>query len=565
MSIRFLWCLAKAVVRHGGKFLANRFGGELVYEIAVDAWQDYSQTNNATDLRRDVEALAQASPDEVRQQVQAAIAAEGSQLPPQVQQAAVAYLTQVPGMIRRSLRRSADPSGTTVPASLRAGRTRRPDAVLAAPAAALQTRRPPLPRKRLGAGGIARHGRLRRSLEGRQPHLGSKPPRAFKFCLDGAAVKSLRNEAGVLDRVMQYGRHPGIVELLDTHLNADPPCLEYEFVPGSDLTSLIRELHAAGSADVHVVNRRFLQLVEIVAFAHQAEIVHDDLKPANILVQRTSGDIALRITDFGIGGVATVVAAQESRRPTRNRQVLLTEAVRGAYTPMYASLEQMLCRPPEKPDPRDDVHALGVIWFQMLTGDLTMLSVPTDWRDEVKERGLSEEIVQLLASCFARKAEKRLDNAVVLARQLTCSCPKWWRLAVRKPKKRSGNGFSRRSRRNSAGRRKKQNVNGFGARRRNGSGRTGCAGRGNADCPNPGPAARGGRGTQSSPSGGCREAAAAGGRTPETRASTTTAGTGRAAGGQPPPPGRVGPAGEVGRVEDSGLGPCCVAGTPSRP
>ena len=73
MSIRFLWCLAKAVVRHGGKFLANRFGGELVYEIAVDAWQDYSQTNNATDLRRDVEALALANAEQVRQEIHGAV------------------------------------------------------------------------------------------------------------------------------------------------------------------------------------------------------------------------------------------------------------------------------------------------------------------------------------------------------------------------------------------------------------------------------------------------------------------------------------------------------------
>ena len=53
-----------------------------------------------------------------------------------------------------------------------------------------------------------------------------------------------RNEAGVLDRVMQKGRHAGIVPLLHTYLSADPPCLEYEYVEGGDLTGLIQEMHA---------------------------------------------------------------------------------------------------------------------------------------------------------------------------------------------------------------------------------------------------------------------------------------------------------------------------------
>ncbi len=423
MAVRFLWCLAKAVVRHSGKLLAGLVGADHVYEIAVDAWEDYRRQDNGNSLRGEVESLAQASPDQVRQEAQAAVAAEGGQLAPQDQQAAVAYLAQIPAMIRRSLRRPSDPGGVSVPARM----------ALNGPEDLMPFLPPQPPRFKpgdhpfpgcdwvleelLGMGGFGE------VWKARQPHLSSKPPRAFKFCLDGVAVKALRNEAGVLDRVMQYGQHPGIVELLETHLNAEPPCLEYEFVSGCDLTSLIRELHANGPADVHAVNQRFLELVEIVAFAHQADIVHDDLKPANILVQRNQGDVALRITDFGIGGVATVVAVQESRRPTRSRQVLMTEAVRGAYTPMYASPEQMRRRPPEKPDPRDDVHALGVIWFQILTGNLTMLNVPTNWFRQVKERGLSEELSELLESCFAPEAANRPKNAVVLAGYLKDRLP----------------------------------------------------------------------------------------------------------------------------------------------
>src|SRR5262249_37069282 len=148
---------------------------------------------------------------------------------------------------------------------------------------------------------------------------------ALKFCLDPSATAALRNEAGVLDRVMQQGRHSGIVPLLHTYLSADPPCLEYEFVEGADLAGLIQEMDGRGKVTPGVANRLLVRLAEIVAFAHKAEppIVHGDLKPANVLVRRTAdGKLALRVIDFGIGGLAAARAAQEVRQPTRSRSQL---------------------------------------------------------------------------------------------------------------------------------------------------------------------------------------------------------------------------------------------------
>jgi hypothetical protein len=251
----------------------------------------------------------------------------------------------------------------------------------------------------------------------RHAHLRSKPPVALKFCLDAAAVPALRNEAGVLDQVMQHGRHPGIIALLDTHLSADPPCLQYEYVEGGDLAALIRELRAERKLTPDLANRLFVQLVDIVASAHRAKppIVHDDLKLSNVLVRRREGGgFELLVTDFGIGGVATEQARREVRQPTRSRQELLTEAVRGAYTPLYASPEQMTRKRGEPADVRDDIHALGVLWYQLLTGDLEMLTVPTDWREQVQKCGLKGSLVQLLASCIAPRAETRPPSAVAL-------------------------------------------------------------------------------------------------------------------------------------------------------
>ena len=109
------------------------------------------------------------------------------------------------------------------------------------------------------------------------------------------------------------------------------------------------------------------RLAEIVGFAHRLDppIVHRDLKPANILVQRAAdGSPRFKITDFGIGGVA----ARRRSNPSRGHpRPFPGERLRGSFTPLYASPQQVRGA---APDPRDDVLALGVIWYQLLTGRL---------------------------------------------------------------------------------------------------------------------------------------------------------------------------------------------------
>ncbi len=422
MRYRLLFCLARAAGKNAGRFLLSLApGGEVLYDIAVDTWEEYMHDARGDALRAELEAIAQASGDELRQAVGEAVDAAAADQPPEVREALGAYLTQLPAAVRRSLRRPSDPGGVTAPPGLA---LRRADDLLQF----LPSRPPrfkpgerPLPgvdwelEELVGVGGFGE------VWKARHPYLKSKPPVALKFCLDAQAVAALRNEAGILDRVMQHGRHAGIVPLLHTYLSADPPCLEYEFVEGGDLAGLIQEMHARGKVKPEIANRLLAKLAETVAFAHRAEppIVHGDLKPANVLVRRTAdGKVALRITDFGIGGLAAAQAARETRQPTRSRHELLTEAVRGAYTPLYAAPEQMHRRPGDHADPRDDVHALGVIWYQMLTGDLDMMSIPPDWREQLTERGVSEDIIRLVGACLAPKAEKRPATAGALVEQI---------------------------------------------------------------------------------------------------------------------------------------------------
>src|SRR5262249_58043838 len=93
------------------------------------------------------------------------------------------------------------------------------------------------------------------------------------------------------------------------------------------------------------------------------------------------------------------------RTPT-GRSPWLTSVARGACTPLYASPQQLRGMPA---DPRDDIHALGVIWYQLLTGELGS-GAPSGrlWASRLLERGLSDPAVDLLAACVEPRADDRL-------------------------------------------------------------------------------------------------------------------------------------------------------------
>jgi protein kinase-like protein len=422
MRFNLIRHLAKALAKNGARFLLELAlpGSAALYQVAEDVWEDCRREQREANLRVELEGLARAKDTQIRQEVLAAVQAEASGLPPKLKSTMAAYLAQVPAQIRTASRRPADPTGTSLPGSLAI--------VHAEDLLPFLPPRPPrfqpgdrpsgmdwVLEKLLGIGGFGE------VWKARHPYMRSKPPVALKFCLDKAAVPATENEVAVLDLVMAHGKHPGIVPLLNTHLSAEPPCLEYEYVEGGDLAALIQEMHASGRVPPVAATRLLLRLTDIVAFAHKAQqpIVHCDLKPANVLVRRgKDGKMALRVTDFGIGGLAAVRAVRESSQPGTSRHKLLTDAVRGAYTPLYASPEQIRRQRGEAADPRDDVHALGVIWYQLVTGDLRLLNIPTDWREQLEKRGLAAVLIKLLAACIAPHAEARPANAVTLAAQV---------------------------------------------------------------------------------------------------------------------------------------------------
>ncbi len=417
--LHFLRCVGKAAVRHGGRALLGLVPlGEQIFDIASDALADYRRESNEAELRVEIAAAALAGAIEAcsaAQQVDREVAADQ---PAEVRVALISLLMQVPVAVRQSLRRPEDPTGTTLPAVLSLKRPEDVVRLLPSRLPRFKTGDRPIPGvswelvELLGVGGFgevwkARHLKLTSRVA------------ALKFCLDAQAARVLENEAEVVDLVMAQGPRPGIVPLLEAYLEADPPCLVYQLIEGGDLGGYIQELSARGGLSPELATQILLRLARTMAFAHGLRpkpIVHRDLKPANILVQQQGdGEVTLWVTDFGIGGAASAyMLRQEASRRTSHQQSL-PSAVRGAYTPLYASPQQ---RRGDKPDPRDDIHALGVIWHQMLAGDLTAERPGgRGWRKKLDGR-LASGLIDLLESCIDDDADERPAHAGDLAEKI---------------------------------------------------------------------------------------------------------------------------------------------------
>jgi len=330
------------------------------------------------------------------------------------------YLTCWPATIRQVLRRPSNPSGGLPPDGMQFYKA--DDLLMFLP--------PRLPRFRIGDRpnhlddweltqfvGMGECSEVWMARSEQHPELS---PAAMKFVTDAEAATQLAADRESLVRIFDLNEQSGIVPLRSIYLECDPPCLESAYVYGYDLTGLIHEWR--WRYDVPKPEAAFKlmkRLCEIVAKTHAAGLVHRDLKPSNILFHPTEGGrFTLWISDYGWGQVAARRSTELGRGGTPKGEQHRLE-LRGAHTPLYAG-PQVAKR--EAADPRDDVHALGAIWYQLLKRcPHAAPPVGTDWIEEFRPAGFTDGQAKLLMACISVRADKRPKDAGDLLEKLVAS------------------------------------------------------------------------------------------------------------------------------------------------
>jgi formylglycine-generating enzyme required for sulfatase activity len=339
--------------------------------------------------------------------------------PEPVQEALTAYLEQVPASVRQWLRRPSDPTGMTVPSPLAWRRAEDLLAVLPLRVARFREADTPLPGTGWQLAELLGVNQYSETWKASQPDDPDGPTVVLKFFTEPWAARILRNDASLIDRVMVHGKHPHVVPLRQIYLSADPPCLEYDYVVAGNLVGMLQEWEQIRRRPNHAQIAQIVQrLAKTMAFAHRLvpPLVHRALKPANILVNHSSdGRLSFRVTDFGCGSVAAAQAVREAIKGSSGPEQRAA-ALRGGCTALCASPQALHGA---DPSPRDDVYSLGMIWYLLLTGDLTS-GPPRDdiWKDYFLKQDMTEGLVNLLAACLAENPEERPRDAAALANQL---------------------------------------------------------------------------------------------------------------------------------------------------
>lgn len=249
-------------------------------------------------------------------------------------------------------------------------------------------------------------------------HLSTLKRCAVKLLLS----PELAGHAGMVKRFVIEAKASSVIEsehVVDvfdsgTDPESNLPFMVMELLRGEDLEQVVKRL---GPLDPGVVTKIALQAATGLSKAHALGIVHRDIKAANLfLSERDSGELVVKVLDFGIAKVKMEQFHESSHGLTRTGSLL--------GTPLYMSPEQAQGAPGI--DARTDVWSLGAVMFELLCGETPfalsrslgelMVNIITGQVPPIQARApwVSPELAAIVHRAMARDPAARFSDAGAL-------------------------------------------------------------------------------------------------------------------------------------------------------
>jgi serine/threonine protein kinase/TolB-like protein/Tfp pilus assembly protein PilF len=229
-----------------------------------------------------------------------------------------------------------------------------------------------------------------------------------RMLADESARKRFHKEALALSKL----NHPNIATIYDFDTEQGVDFLAMELIPGITLSHKL----APGPQSEKEALRLGIQLADGLAYAHEHGVIHCDLKPGNL---RLTADGWLKILDFGLAKFR-----QQAAETAETQSALQSGSISGTLP--YMAPEQLLGEPI---DARTDIHAAGLVLYEMATGKRAFSEVPTSQligailhHDPTTPRqlnaNLSSELEWIVRKCLERNPGDRYQSARELAADL---------------------------------------------------------------------------------------------------------------------------------------------------
>ncbi|MFC2159866.1 protein kinase [Actinomycetota bacterium] len=214
-------------------------------------------------------------------------------------------------------------------------------------------------------------------------------------------VARFKSEAQVLAKL----KHPNIVDIYDWGKFDDSYFIIMEYIDGVSLKELI---DLKGALDPEVSTHLIIQICEALSFAHNNNLIHRDVKPQNILI---TSEKKVKVTDFGIA---------------KSLNTDITKTLNIVGTAQYISPEQARGN---VLDNRTDIYSLGVVFYEMLTGDTPFrgdtsvdISLKHVSEKPTKPSSLIEDIPlkleKIVMTCLEKDPNRRYEDIESLKKDL---------------------------------------------------------------------------------------------------------------------------------------------------